>query len=153
MYQWVETARYKYEHTVVISAWGRGGNMVKLYMGCMRRYCFEQIGFGNQRVHWRTAGNRRCLRQSVVPEIISILPRAHLFTPSTSCTDFSVTVIAFFTVLCKGNYTDCAGESSGSKANWNLSNLHFRVEIVKCKAIYCNFTFRSLREKVWVANL
>ena len=23
---------------------GGGGNMVILYMGCMRRYCFEQIG-------------------------------------------------------------------------------------------------------------
>ena len=27
------------------------------------------------------------------------------------------------------------------------------LTIVKCKAIYSNFTFRSLREKVWVVNL
>lgn len=31
-------------YTVVISAKGRGGNMVIPYMGGMRRYFFEQIG-------------------------------------------------------------------------------------------------------------
>ena len=75
--------------------------MVKLYMGCMREgIALSRLGFGNQRVHSRTGNS---LWQSVVPEIISILPRAHLFTGSTSCTDFSVTVIALFTVLCRGN--------------------------------------------------
>ena len=152
MHQWVET-------TIKIWIWTYSCNIC---LGTGREYGNSLYGLYEKILLWADWGweIREFIEEQVIvygkvlfQKLYPYYPE-HIFSPPRPAALFSVWLWSpSLQYYVRKTNTDCAGESSGSKANWNLYNLHFRVEIVKCKAIYCNFTFRSLREKVWVANL
>ena len=127
IYQWVETARYKYEHVYSCNiCLGKGreyGNT--LYGRYEKVFLWADWGLEiREFIQEQVTVYGKVLFQKVYP----YYPE-HIFLPAWPAALFSVWLWSpSLRYYVRETNTDCAGESSGSKANWNLYNPHFRVE-------------------------
>ena len=126
MYQWVETARYKYEHVYSCN----------ICLGKGREYGNTLYGLYEKVLLWADWGLeiREFIQEQVIVYGKVLLKKLypyypeHIFSPPKPALISVRLWSPSLQYYVRETNTDCAGESSGSKANWNLYNLHFRVE-------------------------